>query len=220
MSNPETNIQCRIAVLDYARYANSFEPLIQKARKSLSRSGSTMEELKLLIANVKERQVREEALTQFDRLETAIQSNKWHYAAAGTMLELACTEEAKVITDLMPTMPTWIDILYTDWDENQARAVESFFSYLPDHTLDWASPSESWRAAVSPDELADVASATGALTPRQFSKYLSSAENGDIFDSEEAEKIANWWNEVRSVIRTARRQDAGILISVTDSSRR
>lgn len=220
MSNPESTIQCRIAVLDHNRYANSFEPLIQKARKNLSRAGSSMEELKLLIANVKERQVREDALTQFERLETATQSNKWHFAAAGQMLELACTEEAKIVADLMPTIPTWIDILYTDWDENQARAVEAFFSYLPDHTLEWASPAEAWRAAVGPDELADVASATGALTPRQLSKYLSSAENGDIFDSEEAEKIANWWNDVRSVIRQARRLDAGILITVSDSSKR
>ena len=220
MSNSESNITCRIAVLDHERYANSFEPLIDRAKSSITKAGPVLEELKLLIANVKERQTREDALNQFDRLESAVQSGKWHFAAAGQILELACTEDARVVPDLMGTLPTWIDILYTDWDENQARAVETFFSYLPDHTLEWASPAESWRAAIGPDALADVASATGALTPRQFSKYLSSAENGDIFDSEEAEKLAAWWNEIRSVIRQARRQDAGVLITVTDASRR
>lgn len=220
MSTPESGILCRIAVLDYERYTKSFEPLIDKARKGLSRSGNTLEELKLLIANVKERTTREEALNQFERLEGAVLGNKWHYAAAGLMLELACTEDAKVFPDLMPTMPTWIDILYNDWDESQARAIENFFAYLPDHTLEWASPAESWRVAIGPDDLADVASATGALTQRQFSKYLSSAEGGDIFDSEEAEKIGNWWNDMRTVIRQARRQDAGILITVTDAAKR
>lgn len=220
MSHKEPSHKCRIAVLDYERYEKSFLPHIQAANELLLKSGSAMDELRVLIANVKERTQREEAMTQFERLHSNVQNNRWHPGAAGLMLELACTDEAKEVPDLMGTVPLWIDILYADWDENHADAVQRFFSFLPDHTLHWASPQEAWRAAVGPDELDDVATAMGALTPRQFSKHLTAAEGGEIFDSEEAEVIASWWSEMRSVIRQARRSEAGILLTVSENLRR
>lgn len=207
---------CRIAVLDYERYATTFLPNIEKAYAAPNKSAEAVENIKVLIANVKDRTLREDAMTQFERLHGAIQNNRWQYAAAGLMLEHACTEDAKIVDDLIPSLPLWIEILYADWVEGHAEAVQRFFSFLPDHTLHWASTPDAWRTAIGPQELDSVATAMGALTPRQFAKHLSSAENGDIFDNEEADTIAAWWNELRSVIRASRRQEAGLLITISN----
>lgn len=214
MSKDTPLMQCRVAVLDYERYASTLLPNIEKAYEAPSKSADAAEAIKVLIANVKDRTLREEAVAQFDRLQGALQNGRWQYAAAGLMLEHACTDEEKVVDDLMPTLPLWIDILYNDWVENHADAVQRFFSFLPDHTLHWATTPDAWRAAVSPQDLEAVATAMGALTPRQFAKHLSTAENGDIFDNEEADKISEWWSELRTVIRAARRQEAGLLVTV------
>lgn len=207
---------CRIAVLDYDRYASGFLPNIEKAHKSPSKSDAQMEALKVLIANVKDRTQREDAMAQYERLFGAIQNNRWQYAATGLMLEFACTEEARIVDDLIPTLPLWIDILFDDWEESHAISVQEFFAFLPDHTIHWASTADAWRAVISPRELDDIATAMGALTSRQFAKRLASAEDGDIFDNEEAERIAEWWGEVRSVVRAARREEAGLLITITE----
>lgn len=215
MSKDTAPSLCRIAVLDYDRYASTFLPNIEKAHAAPSKSAEAVENLKVLIANVKDRTQREEAMAQFERLHGAISNNRWQYAAAGLMLEHACTEDAKVVDDLMPLLPLWIEVLFNDWVEGHAEAVQNFFSFLPDHTLHWASTPDAWRAAVGPQDIDAVATAMGALTPRQFAKHLTAAENGDIFDNEEAEIISEWWNELRSVIRAARRQEAGLLITIS-----
>lgn len=213
--NTSTSL-CRVAVLDYERYATQFLPNIEKSYAAPSKAGEALDALKVLIANVKERTAREEALTQFERLHGAMQNNRWQYAAAGLMLEHACTEDEKLVDDLMPTLPLWIDILYNDWGESHADAVQRFFSFLPDHTLRWATTPDAWRAAVGPQDLEAVATAMAALTPRQFAKHLTGAEGGDIFDHAEAEQISEWWSELRAVIRAARREEAGILVTVSE----
>lgn len=216
MLNNKTPSICRLAVLDYQRYSTTFLPNIETAFAKPSGAKDAMEALKLLIANVKDRTQREEAMTQFGRLLGATQNGRWQPAATGLMLEFACTTDAKMVDDLIPTMPLWIDVLYQDWEESHAIAVQEFFAYLPDHTIHWASTGDSWRAVVGPEKLDAVATAMGSLTPRQFQKKLASAENGDIFDSEEAEHISTWWGDIRSVVRAARREEAGILVTISE----
>src|SRR5699024_9869434 len=101
----------------------------------------------------------ENALTQFGRLEGATKNGRWQPAATGLMLEFACSEDEKVIEDLIPTMPLWIDILYDDWEEHHAIAVQEFFAYLPNHTIHWASTPDFWRAVVGPEKLEAVGTA-------------------------------------------------------------
>lgn len=206
---------CRLAVLDYKRYATTFLPNIEAAYEKPSAAEDAMEALKLLIANVKDRTQREEAMAQHGRLAGATQNGRWQPAATGLMLEFACTTDAKMVDDLTPTMPLWIDVLYEDWEESHAIAVQEFFAYLPDHTIHWASTGDAWRAVVGPEKLDAVGTAMGSLTPRQFLKKLTAAENGDIFDNEEAEHISSWWGDIRSVVRAARREEAGILVTTS-----
>lgn len=216
MLKDKTPSTCRLAVLDYERYASTFLPNIEAAHAKPSGSKDSLEALKLLIANVKDRTQREEAMAQFERLHGATQNGRWQPAATGLMLEFACSDDAKIVEDLIPTAPLWIDILYNDWEENHAIAVQEFFAYLPDHTIHWASTADSWRAVVGPEKLDAVGTAMGSLTPRQFLKKLTAAEGGDIFDNEEAEHISSWWGEVRSVVRAARREEAGVLITISE----
>lgn len=216
MLKDKTPATARLAVLDYKRYASTFLPNIEAAHADPSGSKDAMEALKLLIANVKDRDQREDALTQFGRLDGATKNGRWQPAATGLMLEFACSSDEKVVEDLIPTMPLWIDILYDDWEEHHAIAVQEFFAYLPNHTIHWASTPDFWRAVVGPEKLEAVGTAMGALTPRQFQKKLTGAESGDVFDNEEAERISAWWGEVRSVVRAARREEAGILITIAE----
>ena len=209
----------RMGVLDHARFAGQFLPIIERARGGRAAGVAAVEELKAFVANVKDRAQREEAQSQLERIEVSVSSNRWHAAAAGNVLQAALCDELKEIPDMLHQLPTWLDFLY-DWDETNAEAIQRFFSFLSDHTLDWASPVDTWRAAVGPDDLEEVATAMGALTPRQLAKMLASVEDGDVFSEQEAEEIADWWNEIRTLIRLARRQEAGVLFVVSLEPRR
>ncbi len=205
--------KCRLAVLQYERYNEHFVPIITRARKK--GGAAAVEELRAFLTGIKDRDKRDEAMNQVDRIDSAVQGNRWHEAAAGMVMDASCTEDIKEFDDFSGSLDTWADFLY-DWDPENAEAICNFFGFLSDYTVAWASPSDTWRAAVPPEQLTAAATAMGALTPRQLQKMLSSAEDGDVFSDEEAEDLANWWGEFRSTVRLARRQEEGLLVAIVD----
>lgn len=216
MSDELDNHECLIGVLDHKRFSEIVEPAAIRILSGKDKKDeSALEELRVFVANVKERERRDEASNQLDRIAQAVQSNRWHQAAAGKLIDYACCDELKPVPNLFGTVPLWIDILY-DWDVENARAIHQFFGFLSEHTIIWASPQDRWRAAIGPDDLEDATAAMAALTERQFAKLLSDAENGDIFDAEEAKELGAWWSELRSAVRLARRMEAGILVIVQE----
>lgn len=212
MSDDLDQHDCLIGVLDFKRFHEVVEPAAMKILASRDKNNEpALEELRVFVANVKERERRDEASSQLDRIAQAVQSNRWHQSAAGKLIDYACCEDLKPIPNFFESVPLWIDILY-DWDVNNARAIHQFFNFLSEHTIIWASPQDRWRAAIGPDDLEDATAAMAALTERQFAKLLSDAENGDIFEAEEAKELGTWWNELRSTVRLARRMEAGLLV--------
>ena len=207
--------QCAVGVFDHAKYEEQFLPLIKEAR---GRGGaSAIPKLRALLMGIGEGEVRDDALNQLDRVEVAVQGNRWQTNASGMILEAACVDAIESVPDLMPMLQTCSPFLY-EWNEDHAETVMRFFGFLSDHTVRWASPPDTWRAIVGPEELTAVQEAMGALTPRELRKLLEAAEEGDVFSVDEAREFSHWWEAVRKVLRTASRLEQGFYICVEQAS--
>lgn len=211
MIEPKPNHRVFIGILDYERFSEHLVPSVEKAQGKSP--AAAIGEMKMFVANIKDRETREHAMTQLERVEVATQSGRWHNAAAGLVLEASCVDETREIHHLFDSTRVWVDFLY-DWDEDAAKAINTFFSFLTDYTLEWASPADIWRAAVPPDVVAATAEAMNGMTPRQFRKHLLTTEAGDVFDEEEAEMLSEWWGEIRSAMRMAKRLKHGLIVAI------
>lgn len=211
MIEPKPNHRVFVGILDHQKFTETLLPSIEKAQGS--KPAQHINDLKLFVANIKDRETREHAITQLERVEIATQSGRWHEAASGLVLEAACVEEMREIPHLFDSTRLWVDFLY-DWDEDAAKTINAFFSFLTEYTLEWASPSDIWRAAIPPDVSANTADAMNGLTPRQFRKHLLSVEDGQVFEESEAELLSDWWGQLRSALRMAKRLDHGLLVAI------
>ena len=214
MSDEQTVGICTLGVLDYERFSGTLVPLVQRAQKS-SGAAEAVEELRAFVANIKDRSRRDEAVSQVDRIDVAVQGSRWHRAAAGHVLEAACVEELTKIDDQTESFKLCLDYLY-EWNEDAAETIAKFFAFLSDHTLPWASPSDTWRAAVPPEDLVAPAEVMSDLTPRALRKLLESAEDGIVFAEDEAETLAEWWGQLRKMVRLAHRQERGLLVAIKE----
>lgn len=141
---------CVIGVLDFKKYTDQFIPVVERARGP-GRSIEALDDLRALIMGIAEGDRRTEALNQFERVEVAVQGNRWHRSAAGHILEATCVDDPERVRDLIPVLTSCSGYLY-DWNEDYAEAIYTFFGFLSDRTLPWASPSDTWRAIVPPNE--------------------------------------------------------------------
>lgn len=202
---------CRVGVLEHTRYSQQFEPLIRETRAK--RSAEAVAKLRAFLMGVPDNDVREDALVQLERIDVAVQGSRWQSNAAGMILEASCVENLESVPDLSPLLDTCSNFLY-EWNEEHADTIYTFFGFLADHTIRWASPSDTWRAVVPPDRLGEIAEAMGALTPREVRKMLESAEDGDVFSEDEAREFSAWWEAIRKAIRVAVRTESGFYICV------
>ncbi len=216
MTLTETHATCIVGVLDHRKYSEQLLPMIERARRSTT-SATAVEELRAFIMGVGNGTRREDALTQLERIEVAVQSSRWHRSAAGHVLEAACVGDLEEIPDLMSMLESCSNFLY-GWDQERAEVIYRFFGFLSDNTLLWASPGDTWRAAVAPESLRDVADAMGALSPRDLRKLLENAEEGDVFSADEAREFSDWWGAIRKAIRMAVRTEQGLYISVREDA--
>ncbi|MCA9300536.1 MAG: hypothetical protein KDA28_15805, partial [Phycisphaerales bacterium] len=161
-------------MLDYDRFDRELAPLIEKARRG-STAAEAIAELRAFVSAIKERARREDALSQVERIDVAVQGNRWHRSAAGQILEASCVEECSRVEDHIGLfLDTCMPFLY-DWDEDHAETICRFLAFLSDKTLSWASPANTWRATIEPEALNVPAEAMGALTPRDLKKLLVKA---------------------------------------------
>jgi hypothetical protein len=213
MIQPKPDHIIHVGILDYKKFDEQLLPLMERAQGSEPQPA--IDDAKMFVANIKDRETREHAMTQLERVETATHSGRWHEAASGLVLEASCVEETRQVVDLLDSTRIWVDFLY-DWDEDAAKTINTFFAFLTDYSLEWASPGDIWRAAVPPDVIAATADAMNGLTPRQFRKHLLSVEEADVFEEEEAELLSEWWGELRSAMRMAKRLEYGLLIAIEE----
>jgi hypothetical protein len=203
---------CRFGVLDYKVYSETVIPLLERARKS-STSRPAMAELRAFLTGLRDKNRREEALAQFDRLDAAVQGSRWHRGAAGAIIEAATVDDAARLRDLSNVLRGCLDYIYA-WNPEHGETIHRFWAHLGDTTLAWASPPDTWRGIIEPPQLAHFANAAHALSPRDLKRILTDAERGEIFSDAEAEELSEWWGEVRKVARMALRLEQGMLVAV------
>lgn len=213
MTDPETIATSSFGVLDHATYAGSFLPVIERMRAG---DAPAVEELRAFIAAIEDGDLRDEAASQFERLEGAVGNGRWHRNAAGQILELCCVDSMVRLPDMLPTFQTAIEFLY-GWNEEHAETIHRFFAFLGDRTVPWASPSDSWRALLPHEEIVAPGEAMADLTARDVKKLLTEAEGGDVFSPDEARDVSDWWGELRKVVRVANRLEHGLYVSVRHS---
>ncbi len=202
---------CRVGVLEHKKYTEHFEPLIREVRAK--RSADVIGRLRAFLMSIGDGDLREDALAQLERIEVAVSGNRWQSNAAGFVLEASCVDNAEEVADHAELLDTCSTFLY-DWDGAHAETIFTFFGFLADHTVRWASPPDTWRAVVPPDVLTDIGEAMNALTPRDMRKMLEGAEGGDVFSEDEAREFSVWWEAVRKAIRIANRLEEGLYICV------
>ena len=211
MSLHSSNGVCLVGALDYRKYAQQFVPIVERARSG--RSMDPVEELRALIMGVADNDQRTESLAQLERIEVAVQGGRWHRSAIGVLLEATCVEDRETVPDFLATFTSCSCYLY-DWNEDFAEAIYAFFSELNDKTVPWASPTDTWRAIVPPDQLAATSEAFGALSARDLKKMLAEAEGGDVFSEDDAKEIAGWWEAVRKALRVSLRTERAFYFSI------
>lgn len=64
-----------------------------------------------------------------------------------------------------------------------------------------------------PDEVLRIQDAISALTPREFKRIMVEADQGEVFSEAEAELLAEWWTQVRRVLRLAARLEQGVMFA-------
>lgn len=215
MSDSATDDRFCVGVLDHEAYGTRLLPLVTQIRAGESKADA-LAELRTFLTGLKDKTRREDSLSQLERIEVAVQSSRWHRSAAGQILELACVEEFVRVPDELERFRAGMDFIYL-WDETHAEVIHRFLAFLGDHTLPWASPGDTWRAIVTPDQLAEVYDAFDALSPRALKKMLVNAEDGGVFSPEEATAVSDWYGELRRIVRLAHRQDSGFFIAVRDA---
>lgn len=215
MSDNASDDRFCIGVLDFEAYDKRMLPLVEQIRGGRDKADA-LNELRTFLTGLKDKTRREDSLSQLERVEVAVQSSRWHRSAAGQILEFACVEEMTRTSDELERFRAGMDFIYL-WDENHGEIIHRFLAFLGDHTLPWASPGDTWRAVISPTQIAEVFEAFDALSPRALKKMLVNAEDGGVFSPEEAEAVSSWYGDVRRIVRLAHRQDAGFFIAVRDS---
>lgn len=211
MTSPSSVALCRVGVLEHKKYTEHFEPLIREVRAK--RSAEVVAQLRAFLMSIGDSDLREDALGQLERIEVAVSGNRWQSNAAGFVLEASCVDNAETVPDLSGLLDTCSTFLY-DWDESHAETIFTFFGFLSDHTVRWASPPDTWRAVVPPSNLQDIGEAMNALTPRDMRKMLEGAEDGDVFSEDEAREFSAWWEAMRKGIRMANRLEEGLYVCV------
>ncbi|MFT4703399.1 MAG: hypothetical protein ACI81R_001090 [Bradymonadia bacterium] len=211
MTTIETDATCTVGVLEYQKFAEQFEPLIKQARTK--RHQDAIIGLRAFLMGLGEGDRRDEAMVQLDRVDVAVQGNRWQSNAVGLILEASCVEQSEEVPDFMPLLDTCSSFFY-EWNEEHAETIFTFFGFLSDHTLRWASQVDTWRAIVAPEMLPPVAEAMEGLSAREVRKMLIAAENGDVFSEDEAREFGRWWDAFRKAIRVATRLGEGLYVCV------
>lgn len=210
MQQPADKV-CVLGVLNHDIYAGELIPLVERARKP-STSEEAMTLLRALIARLPSAE-QARPLEQYDKLVNAVQSGRWLRGPAGILLESICVEERADVGDHISDFDAAAEIFFT-WNEANTHTLLRFFAMLPDHTVPWASPGDTWRSILSPEHIQAASEAMNDLTRRDVLRLLGDAEDGGVYSEEEAATLADWWDNIRRILRLANRQERGFYISV------
>lgn len=202
---------CCIGVLNHEIYANELVPVVEKARRSAT-ADEAMAMLRGLIARLPGAE-QARPLEQYDKLVNAVQAGRWLRSPAGLLVECICVEEAAECPDLLDAFDAAAPLFFK-WNEEHTHTLLSFFGSLSDHTLPWASSGDTWRAILPPDAIAEATAAMGELTRRDVHRMLADAEDGSIYSDDEAGTLADWWDNMRRILRLAHRQERGFYIAI------
>lgn len=199
-----------IGVFHHALYVDEFLPVLERMLKP-SQTLEGMKSLRALATSIEDSVRREDATGAIERMSGQAANGKVAKGPIGIVLELLCMEESARLDDAMEEFLSTAPLLYA-WNAQHAETLMRFFSSLCDATLPWASTQEVWRAVVAPEALHDAARAASELTPRELRKLLEQADGGDVFSPEQAAEIANWWDQFRTTLRLAWRQERGFYL--------
>ena len=200
-----------IGTFNFRLFQDKLAPTLQRLHKP-ALAPEAMLELRAMVPGIPSDR-RDELSTLLDRLESQAQNGRPARSSSGAIVELACLDEVVHLPDRTKEFQAAIELLFRFWDRPMANTIFHFFSSLSDHTLTQISTAEIWRALVPPDALVEPVQATEALTRGDLRRLLLQAEKGDVFSEDEAQALAEWWDEVRSKIRMAQRLEAGLFVS-------
>lgn len=200
-----------MGVLDHRLFTGPLSQSAERARRPSSAS-EAIATLKTVVAAVEDKARRQVAVDQLERIEVALASGRWNRLAAGHLLEAVAADEVTTLDDHTALFHQCSSFIY-GWNEDFAEQIYTFFTYVSDRTVPWATSSEVWRAAVMPDEVLRIQDAISALTPREFKRIMVEADQGEVFSEAEAELLAEWWTQVRRVLRLAARLEQGVMFA-------